>query len=198
VNLSIILLVFSVIFISELPDKSMFASLVLSTRFRKLYVWLGAATAFLIHVLIATTAGHFLTLLPHRMLEAVVGGLFLVGAALLIFGKDEDESDEKKKLEHESSRAGGNFTKAFMTSFAVVFLGEWGDITQIATANYAARYHDPLGVGVGAVAALWSVAALGVLLGSKLLDHIPARTLQRVTALVLLIFAGVSIAAAIR
>ena len=195
---AIIPLVFGVIFIAELPDKSMFASLALSTRFRKSYVWAGAAAAFLVHVIIAVTAGHFMTLLPHRLLEIIVGALFLLGAGLLAFGKDEDEAEERKKLEKQTSGTADSFLKVFATSFVVIFLGEWGDITQIATANYAAKYHDPWGVGIGAVAALWTVAALGVLLGSKLLNRVPARTLQRITAVVLLIFAVVSFVAAFK
>jgi putative Ca2+/H+ antiporter (TMEM165/GDT1 family) len=197
-GLSVILVVFGVIFIAELPDKSMFASLALSTRFRKSYVWLGAAAAFLVHVVIAVTAGHFLTLLPHKLLEITVGILFLVGAYLLTFGKDEDGGQEREKLQKEARQVSDSFAKVFTTSFVVIFLGEWGDITQIATANYAAKYHDPLVVGTCAVAALWSVAALGVLLGSKLLDHVPARTLQRTTATILLIFAVVSFATAFK
>lgn len=196
--MSAILIVFGVIFIGELPDKSMFASLVLSTRYRKPYVWAGAAAAFLVHVTIAVTAGQFMTLLPHRLLETVVGGLFLVGAGLLLFGKDEDEEQERDKLQKEPKQSNGSFTKVFATAFIVIFLGEWGDITQIATANYAAKYHNPISVGLGAIAALWTVAALGVFLGSKLLGHIPARLLQRVTAGILLVFAAFSLTAAIR
>jgi putative Ca2+/H+ antiporter (TMEM165/GDT1 family) len=192
VNISTVIVVFGVIFVAELPDKSMFASLALSTRFRRSYVWLGAAAAFLVHVVIAVTAGHFMTLLPHKLLEVVVGLLFLLGAGLLAFGKDEDEADERKKVEKQAAAMSHGFIKVFSISFGVVFLGEWGDITQIATANYAARYHDPLSVGIGALAALWSVAALGILLGSKLLDRVPARTLQRITAAILLIFAIIS------
>jgi Ca2+/H+ antiporter, TMEM165/GDT1 family len=193
-----IAVVFGVIFVAELPDKSMFASLVLSTRFRKSYVWAGAAAAFLVHVIIAVTAGHFMTLLPHKLLELVVGVLFLVGAGLLAFGGNEDESKERQKLEKEVRGVNDSFVKVFVTSFTVIFLGEWGDITQIATANYAARYHNPLSVGIGAVTALWTVAALGVLLGSKLLDRVPARILQRATAAILLIFAIVSFVAALK
>lgn len=191
-NLTTIAVVFGVIFIGELPDKSMFASLVLGTKFRRRYVWLGAAAAFLVHVIFAVTAGHFMTLLPHKVLEIVVGLLFLLGAGLLTFGHDEDETEERKKLERETSDKAGTFGKVFATSFVVVFLGEWGDLTQIATANYAAKYHDPLSVGIGAVAALWTVAALGVWLGSKLMNRVPARALQRVTAIILLIFAVIS------
>ncbi|HEY4160779.1 MAG TPA: TMEM165/GDT1 family protein [Candidatus Saccharimonadales bacterium] len=196
--LAAILVVFGVIFIAELPDKSMFASLALSTRFRKSYVWAGAATAFLVHVIIAVTAGHFMTLLPRKLLEGIIGGLFLLGAGLLFFGKDEDEAEERKKLEKQTRGATDGFLKVFTTSFVVIFLGEWGDITQIATANYAAKYHDPWGVGIGAVAALWTVAALGVTLGSKLLNRVPARTLKRITAVILLIFAAISLFAAFK
>jgi len=170
----------------------MFASLALSTRFRKSYVWAGAAVAFLIHVIIAVTAGHLMTLLPRHLLEAIIGVLFLLGAGLLAFGKDEDEAEERRKLEKQARGAADTFPKVFATSFVVIFLGEWGDITQIATANFAAKYHDPLSVSIGAVAALWTVAALGVTLGSKLIKHVPGRTLQRVTAVILVIFAAVS------
>ena len=197
-NFAAMAVVFGVIFVSELPDKSMFASLVLSTKFRKEYVWLGAAAAFLVHVTIAVTAGHFMTLMPHAVLETVVGVLFLLGAGLLTFGKDEDEAEERKKLEREAGKADHNFWKIFATSFTVIFLGEWGDITQIATANYAAKFHSPLSVGIAAVAALWLVAALGITLGSKLLDKVPARTLQRITAGILLLFALVSFYSAVR
>ncbi|MFI5275194.1 MAG: TMEM165/GDT1 family protein [Candidatus Saccharimonadales bacterium] len=197
-DLGIAALVFGVIFISELPDKSMFASLILGMRYRKKYVWLGAAAAFLIHVLIAVTAGQAFSLLPHRVVESVVAALFLLGALLLLFGGHglEDEKEEERKLKKKVKAP--NFWKIFGTSFSVIFIGEWGDITQIATANYAARYHDPISVGLGAVAALWAVAAIAVLAGSKLLKIIPATLLQRITAIILLIFAVISAYSAIR
>src|SRR5438874_1287406 len=86
-HFGIIALVFAVIFIAELPDKSLFISLILGSRLPAFYVWLGAALAFLIHVIIAVTVGHFLTLLPHRLLQAIIAALFLGGALLLFFGK---------------------------------------------------------------------------------------------------------------
>lgn len=186
--------VFGVIFIAELPDKSMFASLALSTRYKKSYVWMGAAAAFLVHVIIAVTAGKFLTLLPRHLLELIVGALFLLGAGLLIFGKNEDESAEIEKLNQDNPGSlSRNFWKVFGTSFGVIFLGEWGDITQIVTANYVAKYHDVWSVGIGAAAGLWAVAALGIFIGSKLLSRVPARLLQRITGLILLLFALFSI-----
>jgi Ca2+/H+ antiporter, TMEM165/GDT1 family len=63
-------------------------------------------------------------------------------------------------------------------------LAEWGDLTQILTANVAARYHSPLSVGIGAVLALWAVAGIAVIGGQGLLRYINIRTLRIVTAVV--------------
>jgi len=179
--------VFGVIFITELPDKSQLASLALSTHFRKSPVWLGAAAAFLIHVCIAVAAGRLIAYLPHRPLEIIVGLLFLACASILAFAiEDIDNPRAKKKSKAPEWQYPSNFTKVFAISFMAVFLSEWGDITQIVTANYAAKIHDPLSVGIGAVAALWIVAALSVTVGSKLLHHVPAKTLHIIMVLALM------------
>ena len=66
------------------------------------------------------------------------------------------------------------------TSFAVVFLAEFGDLTQFLTVSLAARYHDPLAVGIGATLALWVAAGAAVLVGWRLLKIIPVKWLTRV------------------
>src|SRR5580700_5358871 len=82
-NFAIAITVFPIIFVGELPDKTMFASLVLATRGKPVAVWIGAAGAFLVHVAIATTVGVVLfRLLPHRAVEGIVGSIFLVGSII--------------------------------------------------------------------------------------------------------------------
>lgn len=174
------------ILIAELPDKSMFATLILSQRLPKWWVWLGAASAFLVHVIIAVTAGKLLTFLPRNLLDLIVAVLFLGGAALVFFGKHRvDGPAERKRAQNVELH---NFWKVFGTAFGIVFIGEWGDITQIITANYAASYHDALSVAVGAVLGLWAATTVAVVAGGKALEHLPAKLLQRVTASVLLLF----------
>jgi putative Ca2+/H+ antiporter (TMEM165/GDT1 family) len=194
-HIGLVLLVFSVIFISELPDKSMFAALVLGTRYRSSYVWTGAASAFLVHVIIAVTAGQALTLLPHRLVEAIVAVLFLAGALLLLLGKHGVEGDPKPEA---LTGLKPHFLKVFGTTFGVVFLGEWGDITQIMTANYAAKYHSPFSVGLGAILGLWAATTLAIVFGSKLLTRVPGKLLQRITAAILLLFAVASTYSALK
>ena len=68
---------------AELPDKTILACLILSSRYRPSVVFSGAATAFLAQVVIAVAAGGALSLLPHHVIEACAAGVFVVGAVLL-------------------------------------------------------------------------------------------------------------------
>ena len=196
--------VFAVIFPAELPDKTMVASLVLGTRFRPGLVWCGVALAFLAHVTIAVTAGGLLSLLPHWIVQAVAAALFAVGAIVLLRESlksaretAEDEAAEEARENEEIDRAdkdrGTSTLKVISTGFIVVFVAEWGDLTQILTATLAARYHDPLSVAVGAVAALWAVAAIGVFAGRTLLRVVPIHLVQRIAAGILFLLAVLTV-----
>jgi Ca2+/H+ antiporter, TMEM165/GDT1 family len=186
VQFDVIVAVFPIIFLGELPDKTMFASLVMSTRGRPFVVWLGAAAAFAVHVVIAVTIGVALFhVLPHRVLEAVVAAMFLVGAVLAL-REAAKERHEEELVEHEVA----SHRRIAVTAFLVIFLAEWGDLTQILTANLAAHYHDALSVGVGALLALWAVAGLAVVSGQSLLRVVNIATVRIVTAVVLAGLAG--------
>ena len=193
-DLAVALTTFVVIFPAELPDKSLFASLVLGTRFRPLPVFLGVAAAFAVHVVIAVAIGGVFALLPERLVLFVVAALFAGGSALLLLGKEDDRDAA------EATRAVSDLhpARVALASFGVVFLGEWGDITQITTANLAARYHDPLSVGVGALLALWSVAALALTAGRTLVQRVPTRLVRRLTGVVLALLAVGTLVEAIR
>jgi putative Ca2+/H+ antiporter (TMEM165/GDT1 family) len=190
-NLAIAAAVFPVIFIGELPDKTMFASLVMASRGRPRAVWLGAAGAFLIHAVIATTIGAGLfAVLPRRVVDVVVALMFFAGA---VYAYVEGQRDESRLIEKEVR----SHRRVVTTAFIVIFIAEWGDLTQILTANLAAHYHSPLSVAVGAVAALWIVAALAVTSGQTLLRLFPLGTVRRVTAVVLFVLGVLSLWAAV-
>jgi Ca2+/H+ antiporter, TMEM165/GDT1 family len=193
-HIAIIAAVFPIIFVGELPDKTMFASLVLSTRGKPLSVWLGAAAAFLLHVVIATTIGVALFhLVPHRVLDGIVAFMFLVGAVLAI--REARKQEQEEGLVEKETASG---RRVMTTAFVVIFLAEWGDLTQILTANLAAHYHSPFSVGLGALLALWAVAGLAVVGGQSLLRFINIRTVRLVTAVVLLALAGLATWEALR
>ena len=180
---------FALVFPAELPDKTAIASLILGTRYRPTWVFAGVAAGFTVHAVLAVTVGSLLALLPHRLLEGIVAGLFVVGAIVLLRGR---HFEELKSTETEPT-----FWRVAATSFAVIMVAEFGDITQIVTANLAAHYHEPLAVGVGALAGLLSVAVLAVAGGRALMRVLPIIWLTRAAAVAMLILAGFSIAAAV-
>jgi putative Ca2+/H+ antiporter (TMEM165/GDT1 family) len=163
----------------------MFANLLLATRGHPGRVWLGAAVAFTVHVAIAVTVGVTLfDVLPKRAVEASVAFLFLAGAVYAWNAGAKADTDLVLK---EGSRHG-----AAVASFVVIFLAEWGDLTQILTADLAAKYHSPISVATGALAALWAVAAIAVLGGRALVRLVDVATIRKLTAAVLVVLAGFS------
>ncbi|MFJ4363311.1 TMEM165/GDT1 family protein [Streptomyces chartreusis] len=179
ISFTVTAVVFGVVFLAELPDKTALAGLVLGTRYRASYVFAGVAAAFAVHVALAVAAGSVLTLLPQQILHALTGVLFLGGAAVLLMKKDEDEG-EVRKPENQS------FWKVSGAGFMLILVAEFGDLTQIMTANLAARYDDPLSVGIGAVLALWAVAGIGIVGGKALMKRVPLKLITKVAALVML------------
>lgn len=175
---------FGLTFLGELPDKSLFASLVLGTRYRPAYVWAGAAAAFALQMAIAVTAGRLLSLLPHHLVAGIVAVLFLAGSAYLWRTSFRPQHPEGADAARQGSPP-ASFLRIAGTSFGVVFLAEWGDITQLTAANLAAR-SNPVAVFAGAVLGLWLVAALAINLGAKSLELIPMAWVRRITATILL------------
>ncbi len=193
-DLTVVGTAFALIFPVELPDKTFVASLVLATRYRPLLVWLGVSAAFLVQCLVAVTAGGLLSLLPTAVVGAAAGLLFLVGAVVLWRGAssaDEEEAAVEDEAVGAASRDIHGF-KVVATSFGVLFLAEWGDLSQLFTAGLAARYQDPVSVFTGSWLALVTVAGLAVVLGRTLLRFVRLSTIRRVGAVFCLALAGLA------
>ncbi|MGY2078640.1 TMEM165/GDT1 family protein [Modestobacter sp. SYSU DS0657] len=191
---SVVLAAFVLILPAELPDKTLFATLVLATRFPALPVFVGVGTAFGLQVAIAVTAGSLLSLLPDALVSGVVAALFLIGAVLLWRSASEGPED----AEAAQARERTSFLRAAAISFGVLFAAEWGDLSQLATAGLAARYEEPLSVFVGSWAALLVVSGLAAFLGRKLADRLPVALIRRVAAVLFAVFAVVAVVETVR
>lgn len=182
---------FALVLAVELPDKTLVATLVLTTRFRAWPVFGGVAAAFAVQCVIAVLFGHVLRLLPETLVTGVVAALFGIGAFLLL---REGFSTEDTGTE-DGARSGPlpvAFFRSALTSFGVLFAAEWGDASQLATAGLTARYGQPIAVAVGSFAALVTVAGIAVLLGSKIRSRLRPHLIQRIAGFV---FAGLALAA---
>ena len=188
-SLSAVLQAFATVFPAELPDKTMFATVVLVTRFRRpLPVWVGVAAAFVLHVTVAVVAGSVLGLLPDTAVQLAIATLFAVGAVLLwrAGSRAEAAGDEPEATEADAVPA----WRVSATAFGVIAVAEWGDLTQIATASLAARSGEPVSTALGAWLALASVAAIAAAFGQQLVRRVP---LHRVNYVGAAIFALLSV-----
>ncbi|MDA8193152.1 MAG: TMEM165/GDT1 family protein [Thermaerobacter sp.] len=176
-------IMFSSLFLVELPDKTSLAAITLAARGRALEVWLGASAALIVQTAVAVAFGRVLAYLP--VLWVHVGeALLFIGFAVWVWRA----SAENETLGARSQQPGRTAGRAFL----VVLAAEFGDLTQFATAGWAARFPTHvLLVGVVAAIALVTASALSVTAGQWLLRVISARWLQRAAAL---IFLGVGVA----
>ena len=179
-NVGNALVVFGAIFLAELPDKTMLATLMLSTRFRRrIPTWIGVSSGYLVHVALAVTLGSALSRLPTTPVQVVVGMLFIVGGVVMLRG-DSDQRDEVDAPTNLSA------VRVAWTCATVILVAEFADLTQLATAGFAARFEDPIAVAVGASAALVTVSGLAVLAGAWLASRLPMRLIRRAAAVVFL------------
>jgi Ca2+/H+ antiporter, TMEM165/GDT1 family len=172
--------VFGVIFVAELPDKTALAALLLATRYKPLPVFLGSALALMVQSVVAVAAGGLFSLLPARPVHIGAGVLLLVSAVVMWRRKSPETTDV---VPVEEKRA-PTFFRAFSSTFALIFVAEWGDLTQLSTAALAARYKSPLTVFSAATLALWLVAGLAVLVGNRAGALMNPEVTKRVAAVV--------------
>ena len=182
------------VFLLELPDKTTALTLVLARRFRGRAVLAGAAVAFAAQAVIAVTLGSAIRLLPERVVAAAIAVLFAIGAVLLLRESLRTDPDDDATSD---PRPPTSFPRAAAISFGTLFLTEWGDASQVTAIGVAARYAEPVAVGLGAFLALMSVTVLALLVGRKLRARVPAHLIQRGAAVVFGVFALLAAAQAL-
>ena len=185
---------FAVIFPAELPDKTLVATLVLSTRLRPLPVWIGVCLAFAVQCLVAVAFGGLLNLLPRGPVLLGAGTLFAVGSVLMFRGAAhaaEELAEEEREVEQQAEAHGTN--RIVLTSFLVLFAAEWGDLSQLVTAGLAARYGDPFSVFVGSWLALCTVGGLAALAGRQLALRLPIAMIRRGAGVVFALIATITL-----
>lgn len=191
-DVAALVLTFGAIFVVELPDKTFIATLVLSTRYRPLLVWIGVGLAFAVQTTVAVALGHAASYLPPEVVRSVAAVMFLAGAVVLLReGLKHQAADDGEEFAERARPATG--WRAVLASFLVLFAAEWGDLSQLLTLSLVARYEAPVEVFIGALGALLTVSALAVIVGRGLLRVVPIHVLHFVGAAVCLGLAGLTI-----
>ena len=195
IDLLVVALAFGAIFVVELPDKTFIATLVMSTKMRPLFVWIGVGLAFLLQTGIAVGLGKAASFLPEQLIHTVAALMFLIGAVILFRearSADDDEADQEEEYAAKADPAAHGF-RVVATSFLVLFAAEWGDLSQLLTISLVAKYDDPLSVFLGAWGALLAVSGLAVIVGRLLLQRIRLSLLHYVGATVCVLMAVLTV-----
>lgn len=179
---------FGLVFLAELPDKTMFATLLLSTRFaQRSAVWVGVGLAYGVHVLVATTLGGIVSQLPADPVRNIVALIFVVAGGYLMWSSWQKRDEETESIDSESR----SWRRVCGISATTVGVAEFADITQLATASLAATRDSQILVGLGAFSALATVSGLAVLVGRELTRRLNLRVIQGAAG-VLFVLIGVA------
>jgi putative Ca2+/H+ antiporter (TMEM165/GDT1 family) len=191
----VVALAFGAIFVVELPDKTFIATLVMSTKMRPLFVWIGVGLAFLVQTGVAVGVGKAASFLPEQLIHTVAALMFVIGAVILLRearSADEEEAEQEEEYAAKSD-ATAHGLKVVLTSFLVLFAAEWGDLSQLLTISLVAKYDAPWSVFLGAWGALLTVSGLAVIVGRILLQHVKLSVLHYVGATVCVLMAGLTV-----
>jgi len=197
INLPLFASTFALIFVAELPDKTAFATLLLSTRGNPWAIFVGVAAAFWVQSVVAVTFGSVFTHLPSHWVHLAAGVLFL-GFAIMMWRRNEPKMEENESASVDSKKNEmTGFGRTVWTSFLLIFIAEWGDLTQLATASLVARTGQTLTIFVAAVLALWAVTALVIVVGNRAAKVINPLLLQKIAAVAFVFVGGYFIATSV-
>ena len=157
--------------LAEMGDKTQLSILLLSSRTQEYArLVLGVMLAFLLADGLAILVGSYIdAMVPVTTVKALSGLVFILVGILILKEKGEEEESE------QSLSARG----AFLSGFSMIFLSEWGDKTQIASALFATEY-DPLMVLAGVMIALFILTLMAIFLGRYLSRRIDRKLMSRV------------------
>lgn len=179
------LVAFVAIFVAELPDKTMLATLALSVRWRRpLAVWLGVSVAYCAHMLLAVAAGSLVASLPTRPVRVVVGVLFCAGAVAAWRSAARADAGGDDAARDAPGSADVGALGVAMRAAGVIGVAEFADFTQLATAGLVARGAGAAATWCGAALAVVSVAGLAAFVGDRLRRRVPLARLARAGAAV--------------
>lgn len=175
-----------IVALAEIGDKTQLLSFVLATRYKRPWPIIGG-------IFVATLANHGMAGAVGAWLMVVVGpailqwvlGISFLAMAVWMLIPDTLGGDTDTRWDRYG---------AFWATFALFFLAEMGDKTQVATIALAARYDGLVSVVAGTTLGMMLANMPVVLFGDAIARRIPQRVVHGVTAL---IFAVLGIAALI-
>jgi Ca2+/H+ antiporter, TMEM165/GDT1 family len=164
-------------------DKTQLIALVLAARFKKPWpIMFGILVATLLNHAFASFVGSYVNqFVDANYLKWILASTFIgFGLWMLVPDKEEEVAEQKQ-------------WGPFVTTTIVFFLAEMGDKTQLATVALGAKFSAPVLVTLGTTLGMLLADGLAVFFGSKLLEKISMKTINKVASALFILF-GIAIA----
>ncbi|KAL6292376.1 hypothetical protein ACE6H2_000518 [Prunus campanulata] len=185
---------FSLIFVSEIGDKTFFIAALLAMQYDKALVLLGSTGALSLMTILSVIIGRIFNSVPAQFQTTLPIGEYAAVTLLLFFGlksikdawdlpsnvaksgdKSSPELDEyveaEELVKEKVSKRLSNPLEIVWKSFSLVFVAEWGDRSMLATIALGAA-QSPWGVASGAIAGHVLATSIAVLGGAFLASYI--------------------------
>ncbi|KAL5138300.1 Protein PAM71-, chloroplastic [Glycine soja] len=201
---------FTLIFVSEIGDKTFFIAALLAMQYEKGLVLLGSMGALALMSILSVVIGRIFQSVPAQFQTTLPIGEYAAVTLLLFFGlkaikdawdlpsdvvKGDNSSPELDELaeaeelvkEKVSTRL-SNPLEIVWKSFSLVFFAEWGDRSMLATIALGAA-QSPWGVASGAIAGHLLATTIAILGGAFLANYISEKLVGYLGGGLFLIFA---------
>lgn len=176
---------FGLVFVAELGDKTQLAVVTQVCRHRRPWAVFGGASLALTAVTaLGAIGGQVLgRFIPQHVLPIIAGAAFIVMGLLIgreaLKAAEEGSDGAQENCDSSAARR----WRVFRATFALLFVAELGDKTQLAVLGLSGKAQSPQAVFIGGALALMTVTALGVLGGEGLCKLISERTLLWISAI---------------
>eukprot|EP00210_Caulerpa_lentillifera_P001773 g1703.t1 len=204
----------SLIFLSEIGDKTFFICAILAMRLGRWISLIGTTAALATMTVLSVGIGVAFNAVPDAMKTSIPLGKYLSVALLFFFGirsllngggqssEEQDELLDAEETVEQAAQSGqvgdeqegeqgldlkGRLRSVFMVS-ALIFVAEWGDRSMLTTIALGAS-QNPFGVALGGIVGHFLAAIIAVLGGSLISNFISEKSVSLISGVLFVIFA---------
>lgn len=197
---------FSLVFLSEIGDKTFFVAALLAAKLSRAVSFVGSLGALAVMTVISVVVGQVFHAVPSELasgvplddVAAVIAftyfGVKILGEALESDdgGKsamDEEFEEAEETVQDNDGIVRANVGAQIASIFGLVFAAEFGDRSFLATIALSAA-QNPVSVGAGAVAAHGLATGIAVIGGAYISKYVSEKVIAYVGGSLFLVFAA--------
>jgi len=195
---------FSLVFLSEIGDKTFFIAGLLAMKTSKFVSYMGSMAALILMTIISVLIGQIFHAVPNSLTQGIPLDDYAAVAAFTFFGlktlKDAFDEDNVGVMEEELEEAeevveGSEALKVatkwaqILSTLGLVFAAEFGDRSFLSTIALSAA-QNPISVAGGAIAAHGLATGIAVSGGAVLAKYISEKVIGIVSGVLFLVFAA--------